>query len=574
MSRRVKNILTIFFICGCLCASAQTGNVQAEALSVSKRVADKLIRDTRFAYTLSPRKEELGMQVIDLREMVTNGNQVVYALRRCMAKTDTAVRFGISYPGELVVYVNDQPVYRNTSGHLQMPAEDAYNRFRFQTYFTAQFRKGENEIRIRLRTAALPAVVFLRPQVTIGDADNALSFGTMPQRSWLLLGPFTGNDTTVVDHDVQPYYTARGKYYTWQNMPQRLLPELLVDSTLTYQRDPYLDWNYSNGNTVWSVLSLASYTGDAKYKAFVQRYAQFMMDNMPYFRRQYDSLFSFRGSFHRFFRMSMLDDAGSAVLPYIDLYLSDHTAQIRQKILQPVADYILHKQVRLIDGTFCRPEPVPHTVWCDDLFMSVPFLLRWASVTGNAAYYDEAVKQFRGFRKYLLDPGTKLYRHGWFSDTQQRSPVSWGRANGWIAWATTELLEHLPASHPGYPGILAAFREQMSVLATYQDASGMWHQVLNRPASFEETSCTAMFTLAMAKGVRKGWLEKSYRDKAIRGWMAVQKKVEADGTVHDICRGTEIGFDEAFYFERKRFDQDPRGLGAVIAAGIEVSQLQ
>jgi rhamnogalacturonyl hydrolase YesR len=114
----------------------------------------------------------------------------------------------------------------------------------------------------------------------------------------------------------------------------------------------------------------------------------------------------------------------------------------------------------------------------------------------------------------------------------------------------------------------------MSVLATYQDASGMWHQVLNRPASFEETSCTAMFTLAMAKGVRKGWLEKSYRDKAIRGWMAVQKKVEADGTVHDICRGTEIGFDEAFYFERKRFDQDPRGLGAVIAAGIEVSQLQ
>lgn len=574
MSRSFQNVLTVIVTCSCLFAGAQTRNVQEGALSVSKRVADKLIRDTRFAFTLSPQKEELGMQVIDMRGMVTTSGQAVYALRRCTAKTDTVVRLGINHAGEAVVYVNGQPVYHNTSPGLQMPVEDAYNRFRFQAYFTARFRKGENEIRIRTRPAALPAVVFLRPQVTTGDADNALHFETQPQQSWLLLGPFAGKDTAVVGQAIQPYYHISGKYFAWQNMPQRLLPELLTDSTLTYQRDPYLDWNYSNGNTVWTVLSLTGLTGDTKYKTFVQRYTQFMMDHMPYFQKQYDSLFAFRGSFHRFFRMSMLDDAGSAVLPYVDLYLADHDAQVKQKILQPVADYILHRQVRLPDGTFCRPEPMAYTVWCDDLFMSVPFLLRWASITGDAAYYDEAVKQFRGFRKYLLDPGTKLYRHGWFSDTQQRSPVSWGRANGWIAWATAELLEHLPASHPGYPEILAAFREQMSVLATYQDASGMWHQVLNRPASFEETSCTAMFTLAMAKGVRKGWLEKTYREKAIRGWMAVQKKIEPDGTVHDICRGTEIGFNEAFYFDRKRFDQDPRGLGAVIAAGIEVSQLQ
>jgi unsaturated rhamnogalacturonyl hydrolase len=575
MSRFLKNICTVISAGGILvAANAQTGNVQAEALSAAKRVADKLVRDTRFALTLSPQKEELGMQVIDLREMLKTNDQTVYALRRCSAKADTVVRFGINHSGSIVVYVNGNPVYRNSSPRLQMPAENAYNRFDFEQYFTARFRKGENEIRIRYTSSAAPAVVFLRAQLPIGDADNALRFETTPQQQWMLMGPFTKNDTTIVGTGaIQTYYQLRGKYFTWQNTPQRLLPELLIDTTLTYQRDPYLDWNYSNGNTVWSVLSLTGITGDTKYKAFVQRYTQFMMDQLPYFRRQYDSLFDFRGSFHRFFRMSMLDDAGSAVLPFVDLYLTDKDQRTKQQVIDPVADYILHKQVRLPDGIFCRPEPVAYTVWCDDLFMSVPFLLRWARITGNTGYYDEAIKQFRGFRKYLRDPVSKLYRHGWFSNTQQQSPVHWGRANGWIVWAAAELLEHLPASHPGYQEVLSSFREQVAVLAGLQEKNGMWHQVLDRPASFEETSCTAMFTMVMAKGVRKGWLDRSYRDNAIRGWQAVQRKIEADGTVHDICRGTEIGFDEAFYFERKRFDQDPRGLGAVIAAGVEVSRI-
>jgi unsaturated rhamnogalacturonyl hydrolase len=575
MKSYTKKIVTAILACGVwIFVDAQSGNIQADALSAAKRVADKLIRDTRFSLKLSPQKEELGMQVIDLREMIKTKDQTVYAVRSCTAKKDTIVRFGISYSGNIVVYVNGTPVYRGVSSQLRMPKEDAYNRFNFQTYFNAGFRKGENQVKIVYTSSVAQPVVFLRSQLAIGDADNGIVFGTSPQQQWMLLGPFAKNDTAIVNgNSFQAYYNVRGKYFSWQGLPQRLLPELLIDSTLTYQRDPYLDWNYSNGNTVWSVLPLTDLTYDRKYKAFVKGYTEFFMDHMRYFRKQYDSLFDFRASFHRFFRMSMLDDAGSAVLPYIELYLTDHCEAIKQKILDPVADYILHKQVRLPDGIFCRPEPVAYTVWCDDLFMSVPFLLRWAKITGNTSYYDEAIKQFRGFRKYLRDPQSKMYRHGWFSNTGQQSPVHWGRANGWIAWATAELLQHLPQTHPGYNEVLASFREQMETLVKYQEENGMWHQVLDRPASFEETSCTAMFTMAMAKGIRNGWLNASYREHAIRGWQAVQRKIEKDGTVHDICRGTEIGFDEAFYFERKRFDQDPRGLGAVIAAGIEVSQM-
>ena len=102
----------------------------------------------------------------------------------------------------------------------------------------------------------------------------------------------------------------------------------------------------------------------------------------------------------------------------------------------------------------------------------------------------------------------------------------------------------------------------------------MWHQVLDHPESYEETSCTAMFILAMARGLRNGWLDKKYRPVVDRAWTALKSKIDNDGTVHGICRGTGIGFSLNFYYERETFDNDPRGLGAVITAAVEMSLLE
>ncbi len=205
--------------------------------------------------------------------------------------------------------------------------------------------------------------------------------------------------------------------------------------------------------------------------------------------------------------------------------------------------------------------------------MSVPFLLLMGQITGEAQFFDESVQQVRGFARYLFDEDQKLYKHGYFASRGGKSAAFWGRANGWIAWATSEVLLRLPKSHPGYGEVLALFRQHMSGLAQVQDKSGMWHQVLDHPESYAETSCTAMFVLAMARGVRHGWLEPAYADRAKRGWRAIEKKIDADGTVHGICRGTGMGFDLEFYFRRPTFDHDPRGLGAVISAGIEMAKL-
>ena len=80
--------------------------------------------------------------------------------------------------------------------------------------------------------------------------------------------------------------------------------------------------------------------------------------------------------------------------------------------------------------------------------MSVPFLVRMARTTGEQKYWDDAARQVINFRKYLLDPATGLYKHGWFSHTKEQSIAFWGRANGWVVWATAELLNWLPTTHP------------------------------------------------------------------------------------------------------------------------------
>ena len=55
-----------------------------------------------------------------------------------------------------------------------------------------------------------------------------------------------------------------------------------------------------------------------------------------------------------------------------------------------------------------------------------------------------------------------------------------------------ELLSVLPEDHPQRPAILQLFRAHAQGLATVQDGSGLWHQMLDRPDTFLEESCTAM----------------------------------------------------------------------------------
>jgi rhamnogalacturonyl hydrolase YesR len=210
------------------------------------------------------------------------------------------------------------------------------------------------------------------------------------------------------------------------------------------------------------------------------------------------------------------------------------------------------------------------TVWADDLFMSVPFLVRAAKLYNNPKLYGDAAKQVINFNKYLFDKEKQLYKHAWFDFSKEESVAYWGRANGWIIWATSDALSNLPQNHKNYNDVKKIFVKHLEGLVKFQNEDGMWHQVLDRKDSFEETSCTAMFIIGLARGIKNGWIKKSYDKNLMLAWNAFKSKISADGVVKDITRGTGIGNDLDFYFKRERFNNDPRGLGAVLTAAVEM----
>ena len=552
-------------------------------------VADKIMAESHFEFVIQPQTYSVGVEVVDFDELF-GGREgaVAYALTYVNSEEGRDVFFGLECTCGRKIWCNDQPVSQRKEKLQSETKEIAYNIFVFPDTLQVTLKKGVNTILIKAVSNEDDWRFLFRPMTPEGDYDRSVEFTVDPfapkleSIHWLCIGPFepTGHahipealeEVYPPEQSVKQYYIYEDEVYAWIPQRERMLLELKIDPSNSYKRDSYLDWHYAHGGTMFGMLHVVDFTGQDRFLNFVRRSCDFMMEHLDYFEWQYRHLRAFRGSYHKFFRRTMLDDTGAACLPTLEMYLREGT-RIYRDIIDPVAEYVSHGQVRLDDGTFCRPEPVPMTVWADDLFMSVPFLVRMGKLTGKSEYYDDAAHQVLRFAKRLFNSDAGLFYHGWFEKTDQPSIAFWGRANGWVVWAMSEALAHLPENHPQFKSVLGIFQKHIEGLSRYQDESGMWHQVLDHPESYEETSCTAMFILGMARGVRNGWITEKYKEYAFKGWDALKGKIDDDGTVHGICRGTGMGYDLDFYFNRPIFDHDPRGLGAILVAGVEVAKL-
>lgn len=250
--------------------------------------------------------------------------------------------------------------------------------------------------------------------------------------------------------------------------------------------------------------------------------------------------------------------ANASVRPQIDVYL----------------DWVASKQFRMGDRTLARQRPLPVTLWLDDLYMSVPGLAQMGALTSQRRYFDDAVRQVQQFsqRMFVADKG--LYMHAWAEGMDPHPAFYWGRANGWAVMATVELLEVLPADHPGRPAILAQLRAHVAGLARVQSGVGLWHQLLDRPDSYLETSASAMYTFAIARAINRGWIDRrTYAPVAMLGWNGVTAKVNDGGGIEDVCVGTGVAFDAAFYYFRPRHVRAAHGYGPVLLAGAEIIEM-
>jgi len=336
-----------------------------------------------------------------------------------------------------------------------------------------------------------------------------------------------------------------------------------------------LEWYYTNGVLHIAILNAARTSGSSIYFDYVKNNYDFILKNFSSFEKAYipgkpyESYFNENHTpFWQMFMMSELDHCGSMSAGLADLYLVKKDKNYRA-ILDKTADFITNKQLRLGDNTLVRPTPRRNSLWLDDLYMSVPFLARYAKISKNNEYLDDACLQVINFNKYLFNSDKGYYHHFKFTDTIVMPFAYWARANGWAAMAKTELLSLIPDSYPQKDTILKIYRRHINGLIKCQDKSGMWRQLLDHEEAYFESSSTSMFIYAIARGVNEGWLEKSYIEYAIKGWIGLSERIK-NGVLEDICVGTPIGMSKEFYLNRATSSGDTHGMAAAILAASEL----
>src|SRR6218665_1270209 len=172
-------------------------------------------------------------------------------------------------------------------------------------------------------------------------------------------------------------------------------------------------------------------------------------------------------------------------------------------------------------------------MWLDGIYMGDVFSSHYAALFNKPEFFDEAIHQIKLISEHTTDPRTGLMYHGWdesknkvWADQQKgTSPEFWGRAIGWYITALVECLDYIPENHPQRKEVITILQKLAKSVLNYQDAkSHLWYQVVDKgsqPGNWIETSASAMFTYAFAKGYRKGYLDKTYYAAAKKSFAAL-----------------------------------------------------
>jgi len=331
--------------------------------------------------------------------------------------------------------------------------------------------------------------------------------------------------------------------------------------------------SYEWGVTYSAMLAAWKATGDVKYRDYALKRMTLLANAAPKFEKIYANGKTDIGLMRQVVDPKALDDAGAICSAMIKAQLDDSSLDLRSQIDRYI-QYITQREHRLADGTFARNRPQRNSVWLDDMFMGVPAVAWMGRLTGDATYYEEALRQVRGFRTHMFVEDKNLFRHGWIEAATDHPAFFWGRANGWALLSLCEVLDALPAEASGRAEALELLRKHVRGLASLQQKDGFWHQLLDRNDTYLETSCGAIFTYCIAHAINRGWIDAvTYGPVALLGWHALASQVDESGRVQNVCVGTGMGFDPAFYAYRPVSAAAAHGYGPALWAAAEILQL-
>jgi len=212
-------------------------------------------------------------------------------------------------------------------------------------------------------------------------------------------------------------------------------------------------------------------------------------------------------------------------------------------------DYIRNHALRfgdqVLQHTVSIKNDFPEQAWADTLFMAAFFLLRVGVKLEDKDIIEDALNQYYWHIKYLQDPATSLWYHGYNNIKKDHmSGFYWGRANCWAAYTMSQVKRRLPQPYlyPVYMDIECALRDQLGALKLLQTENGLWRTILDDEESYEEVSAACGIAAAMV--TNKNPLHTKYVQKALDGILA---NISEDGRVLNVSGGTAVMNDRDGY---------------------------
>lgn len=237
-----------------------------------------------------------------------------------------------------------------------------------------------------------------------------------------------------------------------------------------------------------------------------------------------------------------------------------------QPVLDQWADRVMSELPRTEEGAFqhdVSDKINSGELWDDTLFMVALFLASYGRRSGRQELVEEATRQFLVHARYLSDPETALWFHGWTFDGRHNfARARWARGNAWITAGILDFIELGGITGGTRDFLVGCLSAQVETLIKLQAANGAWHTLLDDPQSYQEISATAGFGYGLLKAVRQDIGDARWRQAGAGALKAVLANIGKNGVVENVSYGTRMGHDLQFY---RDIPIQPTGYGQALA---------
>jgi unsaturated rhamnogalacturonyl hydrolase len=338
-----------------------------------------------------------------------------------------------------------------------------------------------------------------------------------------------------------------------------------------------LPWHYETGLLLQALLEVDAIAGIEDGYIFSKRVMEHLIDPA--------------GNIQGYEISEYNSDQVNAGKVLFDLYNKTQDNRYRLALQTLRKQFDTHPRTKA--GGFWHKKIYPHQIWLDGLYMRCPFLARYGKEFHEPALYDLVTFEFELVEGKCRDARVGLLYHGWDESKTQLwsnsktgcSPHFWARGMGWFMMGLVDVLDFLPETHRGWKSLQDILNRTAETILIFQDQeTGLWYQIIDqkeREGNYRESSASAMFIYALAKGIRKGYLPMQILptlERAYNGF--VQEKITIDGEgkvhIHDICKVAGLGGHPyrdgsyEYYIGEPRVTDDPKGVGAFLLASVEV----